>query len=143
MQKKISLSLVFFMILIVFTQVNLISGNEQEEKVENKIIVYYFHWNPRCMTCNKIEKQVEEALHKYYKKQMKQGIIEFKSVDTQKKENKHFEKDYNLYTKSVVISKVVAGKEVKNKTLQKVWELVHNTDSYYQYIKTNVDDFLK
>ena len=143
MKKKAGLRLFILMVIVVFSKVNLISGIEQEEIVENKVIVYYFYWNPRCMTCTKIEKQVEEALNKNYKKQMQQGIIEFRSIDTQKNENKHFEKDYNLYTKSVVLSKVVAGKEVKNITLLKVWELVHNKDSYYRYIKTNVDDFLK
>jgi acetone carboxylase gamma subunit len=47
-----------------------------------------------------------------------------------------------LYTKSVVLSLVKAGKEVKWKNLDKVWHLLRDKDKFYQYIKTKVQKFL-
>jgi len=50
--------------------------------------------------------------------------------------------DYQLYTKSVVLSLVKDGKEVKFKNLDKVWQLLRNKDKFYKYIKEETTNFL-
>ena len=51
-------------------------------------------------------------------------------------------KDYQLYTKSVVLSLVKDGKEQKYENLPKIWEYVGDTDTFYTYIKTETDEYL-
>ena len=47
-----------------------------------------------------------------------------------------------LYTKSVVLSLVKDGQEVKFKNLEQVWQLLRNKDKFYQYIKNETQGFL-
>ena len=107
-----------------------------------KVIVYYFHGNFRCYSCRFIEKNTELTLKKYFDDALKSGQLVFKAVNVDKKENKHFIKDYQLYTKSVVLSLVRDGKEMKFKNLEKVWQLLRNEDKFYKYIREETQGFL-
>ena len=44
--------------------------------------------------------------------------------------NYHFVKDYGLYTKSVIISEEIDGKEIRWKNLPKVWEYIGSEDKF-------------
>ena len=69
-------------------------------------------------------------------------LVPFYREKYEKKENKHFVNDYQLYTKSVVLSLVRDGKEMKFKNLEKVWQLLRNKDKFYKYIKEETQGFL-
>ncbi|MBU3933238.1 MAG: hypothetical protein KKH11_01030 [Candidatus Omnitrophica bacterium] len=61
----------------------------------------------------------------------------------EKKENQRFVKDYQLYTKSVVVSLVKNGEEVKFNNLEKVWHYLRNKEQFFNYIKDEVNNYLK
>lgn len=143
MSKITVISFILSFIFLFSTGQDLFPSNNSKKQSQDKLIVYYFYFNPRCMTCNKIEKQTKETLDKYYKDYLDKKSIIFKSIDYKKKENNHYESKYNLYTKSVVLSKVIKGKELKHKILPRVWELVHRPEAFYSYVKSNIDEFLK
>ena len=90
-----------------------------------------------------MEKYTDEALKAYFPNELKSGKIEWKVIDVEKPENSHFIKEYGLYTKSVIISKVKDGKELKWKNLDEIWMKVRDKDSYMAYIKEDVTDFMK
>ncbi|MGA1840240.1 MAG: nitrophenyl compound nitroreductase subunit ArsF family protein [bacterium] len=113
------------------------------EKGSNKVIVYYFHSNFRCYSCKLIEQYTREAIEKYFIEKMKSGILEFKPVNIDEKENKHFIKDYQLYTKSVVVSLIKGGKEQSFKNLEKVWQYLKNRDKFLNYIKEETEKIFK
>jgi hypothetical protein len=108
----------------------------------DKVIAYYFHTTLRCSSCHKIEQYTQGAIKEYFAKEIESGELEYKVINIEKKGNEHFFQDYKLYTKSVVLSLVKAGKEVKWKNLDKVWHLLRDKDKFYQYIKTKVQKFL-
>ncbi|MFC1479928.1 nitrophenyl compound nitroreductase subunit ArsF family protein [Candidatus Omnitrophota bacterium] len=116
---------------------------KSENISRNHIAVYYFHGNVRCMSCHKIENYTKETVEKYFNKQVQAGDILFKKVNVEKKGNAHFVEDYQLYTKSVVLSLVKDGKEVKHKNLTKVWEYLGNKTKFENYEKKEIKDFLK
>ncbi len=78
-----------------------------------------------------------------FAKELKHGRLEFRPVNVEETENKHFIQDYQLVTKSLVLSLVSDGKETKWKNLPDVWQLVSDRDKFFQYVKDEVEQFLK
>ncbi|MDD5137094.1 MAG: nitrophenyl compound nitroreductase subunit ArsF family protein [Candidatus Omnitrophica bacterium] len=109
----------------------------------NSVIVYYFHGNFRCVNCKTIEQNTKEAVEKYFRKELDAGTVVFKVVNVETKGNEHFTDEYKLYTKSVVLSLVKGGKEIKSDNLTKVWEYLRNKDAFHQYIRTEIEKYLK
>jgi thiol-disulfide isomerase/thioredoxin len=120
-----------------------LDANEKTSLQEQKVVVYYFFGNIRCETCHKLESYAQESLQNNFADEIKAGLIEWKPVNTDETQNRHFIKDYELVSKSIVLSNTLAGKEVSWKNLDKIWELVGNKDKYVEYIKVNVAEFLK
>ena len=106
------------------------------------INVYYFFTNFRCSRCYAFEKFTKEALERYFNPELRSEKIVFKPLNIDQKENEHFMKDYQLYTKAVVISMVNGDKEIKYKNLPKIWEYVGDKEKFYNYIKTETDQYL-
>ena len=44
---------------------------------------------------------------------------------------------------TVVLSKISDGKEIKHKSLEKVWELVESKEKFYSYIQNEINKFIK
>lgn len=152
MKKTLMLS-VFATLAIVSLYVFSNNANSQTAKVDSEIktgsmisdsslIVYYFHTNFRCVSCRNIEKYTKEALEKFFFDDIASGKIDFQVVNTEEPLNKHFVQDYQLYTKSVVLSKISDGKEVKFKNLDKVWNLLRNKNKFFEYIKEETNSFI-
>jgi hypothetical protein len=114
-----------------------------EETSGPKVIAYYFHGDLRCSNCYKIEKYSKEAIGKYFAKELASGELEYKTINIDEKLNEHFVKDYKLYTKSLIISKIKDGKEVEYKNLEKVWNYLDNKEAFYNYVKEEIAKFLE
>lgn len=115
-----------------------------EVKAQNsKVIAYYFHGTFRCTTCRTIEQYSHDAIQTYFAKELGNGSLEFKPVNVEEPGNKHFIQDYQLVTRSLVLSLVSDGKETKWKNLPDVWKLVRDKEKFYQYVKSQVEQFLK
>jgi len=108
-----------------------------EVKTGSKVIMYYFHGNIRCSNCHKIETYTKEAYSK-----IKSKNLELRIVNIDKPQNQHFVKDYGLYTKSVVLSKVSNGKQVKWQNLDKIWVLLGDKEKFENYITKEVKSYL-
>lgn len=104
----------------------------------NKIIVYYFHNSYRCPTCHMLETLAKSEVETSFADAIKSGKLEWKTVNVDDKGNEHFNDDYKLYTKSVIISTVKDGKELSWKNLDKIWQLVHEEEKYRKYIRDEV-----
>jgi len=111
---------------------------------EAKVIVYYFHGMARCTTCKTIEKYSREAVEHYFQNELKNGKLVFRTINVEEAENHHYIQDYQLFSKSLVISLVKQDKkEVTWKNLADVWKLVGDKDKFFQYVKDEVEKFLK
>ena len=109
----------------------------------SKVVAYYFHGTFRCTTCQTIEKYSKEAIEHYFANELKNGTLEFKSLNVEEAENRHYVQDYQLFSRSLVISLVKQDKEVTWKNLTDVWKLVRDKDKFFQYVKDEVEKFLK
>jgi len=119
-----------------------VSIDNPAEAKGHKVIVYYFHGKNRCATCRKIEQLTREAVEEFFSSETNSGLIKLQVVNVDEAENRHFSKDYQLFTKSVVVSDMVNGKEKQWKNLQKIWELVHNEEAFKEYIRNEIKAYL-
>src|SRR5512139_2969587 len=67
------------------------------------IRVYYFHGTTRCATCKTIEAYAHETVASAFAPDLKAGSLEWRTVNVDESANRHFVRDYQLYTRSVVI----------------------------------------
>jgi hypothetical protein len=115
-----------------------------EVKSQNsKVIAYYFHGTFRCSTCQTIEKYSHDAIYQYFPKELSTGKLEFKAVNVEEGETRHYIKDYKLFSKSLIIALYKDDKEVKWKNLKEVWIHAGDKEKFYQYVKDEVEGFLK
>jgi len=120
-----------------------LSANEDQTESQAKVVTYYFHTTYRCVSCKKIEAYSKEAIESGFADQLENGTLTFQSVNIDEDENKHFIKDYQLYTKSLVICNMDDGKQVEWKNLAKVWELIRDKDAFIKYVQDEINVYLK
>ena len=116
---------------------------EQPEEISDKVIVYYFHGTRRCSNCIKFEDYSKEAIDSGFAAELANGTLEWRPFNTDESENKHYVNDYQLYTKSVVLSKVVDGKEAEWKNLDKIWKLVASKEKFIEYVQEEIKAYQK
>ncbi len=107
------------------------------------VVAYYFHGTFRCPTCHKLEQYSKEAIETNFKDALASSKLEFKVVNVEDKGNEHYGNDYQLYTKSLILSLVKDGKQIKWINLDKIWEYVSNKQRFIDYVKSGVADLLK
>lgn len=109
----------------------------------NQVVVYYFHGTFRCPTCYNMEKYSKEAIETNFKGALSSGKLEFKAVNVEEKGNEHYTNDYKLYTKSLILSLVKDGKEIRHKNLEKIWEYAYNRQKFIEYVTEELNGFMK
>jgi len=68
-----------------------------------KLIVYYFHGNVRCYSCNQIEALTKEAIETGFQHELASGQLELQILNVQKPANEHFIKDYQITNQTVIL----------------------------------------
>jgi len=115
---------------------------EKQAEVSDKVIAYYFHGTRRCASCRKIEAYSVEAVTTGFVDDLKGGTLEWQVINIDEDANKHYIKEYQLYTKSVILSHVKDGKEVAWKNLDKVWTLLGNKQDFVDYVQAETRTFM-
>jgi hypothetical protein len=135
------------LIVILLAAVAVISASFSvfagENRSSGKVIVYYFHGNFRCMNCRNFEQYSREAIEMNFKDELASGKLEFRVVNVEDRGNEHYGRDYQLYTKSLILSLVKEGKEVKWENLERIWEHVGSKDKFLAYVTTGISVMLK
>jgi hypothetical protein len=108
-----------------------------------KIVAYYFHGTKRCPTCTKIEKYSRTAIDSFFVQPLKDGKLEFVTMNYDEPQNEHVWNDYKLAAQSLVLVHYKDGVQQKWENLSQIWELVGDEDQFYTYVKDGVDRFLK
>ena len=138
MVKKLLTSLLILLALSVIGFNFVCASAKAEVKKEDGLIVYYFYAKPRCVSCQKIENYTKEAVES-----LNNSAVELKTVNLDDPENKHYYKDYGLYTKSVVLSKIKNGKEIEYKNLDKIWMKLGNEKEFKQYVTDEINKIME
>jgi hypothetical protein len=144
---KRNLKLVFLLVAAASVVLSTLSLFAQSKAAapkagQRKVIAYYFHTNTRCSTCIKIEEYSHEAIEKGFPDELKNGALEMRVVNYENAENRHFIQDYKLVSKSLVLVKMVNGKQTKPTNLRLVWQLTGHKDAFLNYVRKEVRGYL-
>jgi hypothetical protein len=108
-----------------------------------KVIAYYFHTTFRCSSCRKIEAYSHEAIESGFAKELKDGTLEWRVINVEESDNRHFVDDYRLFTKSLILVRLNEGKQKEWKNLMKVWQLLGNKDAFLRYVQDELRSYLE
>jgi hypothetical protein len=109
----------------------------------HKVVAIYFHGDVRCFTCRKVEDYAKEAVEEGFGNQIATGEVEFRAVNVDRPENRHFIQDYQLTNKSVVVVDEVGSAVTRWVKLDQVWALVGNRDAYLVYVQDAVRAYVE
>ncbi len=104
-------------------------------------IVCYFMNNQRCTSCYRIQTYAMEAVETNFADDLDGKRLIWEVFNVDEPENRHFIKDFGLYTKSVVLVKIRDGKQVEYKNLDMVWSLLGEEEAFKEYIAREVRQF--
>lgn len=107
-----------------------------------RVVAYYFHLTARCTTCRSIESYSREVIEQRFARDIAKGRLEYKMVNVQLPENRHFIKDYQLFTKSLVLVRFENGRQIEYKVLNDTWELVGDKQAMQSYVEREVRGYL-
>lgn len=117
-------------------------ASEPPKKADDaNYVVYYMTSSVRCASCYKIENWTKEAVNKYFANDVKSGKMKFEMINIEEPEHEHYIEHYELFTKSVIVSKKVDGKEVSWKNLARVWNLLNDQNEFMTYIRDEIMGF--
>jgi hypothetical protein len=108
-----------------------------------RIVATYFHGNVRCTTCRKVESYAREAVEEGFATEIEAGTVEFRTVNVEEPQNRHFVRDYQLMTRSVVVTEEVDGVVEQWTRLDQVWSFVGHRPTYLNYVQDAVRGYLE
>jgi len=115
---------------------------KQSPKTNEKLMVYYFRNNKRCPSCFRIETFSHAAVDEGFSAEAKNGRMEWKMVNIEEPGNEFYADKYQIYTKTVILSSLKDGKELKWKNLDKIWDLLGDEKVFKDYVQQGIRDFL-
>ena len=98
----------------------------------NRLVAYYFHGNARCPTCLKIEQLCRENLA---------SRLEFQTVNLDETAHRHFVKDFQLDSRTLVLAQYRDGHPARWKQLNEVWTLAHDEPAFGAYVVHELEQF--
>ncbi len=148
---KSLLSTLFVLAVAVFASTGASSGKDRAESPaaspvqadETKVIAYYFHLTARCVTCRAIEAYSREVIEQRFGGDIASGRLQFKLVNVQFKENRHFVKDFELVGQGLVLVEMRGGRPGRWVNLPKIWDLFNDEPAFRAYVRSEAAAFLK
>ena len=109
----------------------------------NQVVMTYFRSGIRCVSCKKIEALTTETAQKDFAAELASGKLLFRVIDVDEPANNHYTKDYQLSTKSVIISLHADGKETSWTNMEKIWDLLDTPEAFPAYLAEPIRKHLK
>ncbi len=103
-----------------------------------QLVVYYFSEGKECTTCEQIPLLARTALEAHFAKELESGAIVWSAIDVDDARNAHYIDEYGIYTKSIVLSRIEDGKQIRWKNLDRVWDLVYDKPAFIEYVQQEV-----
>jgi hypothetical protein len=123
----------------------LLPSSTLSAEAQREIVAYYFHTSIRCRTCLLIEERTEDILRYEFADLFKSGDMQWRAVNVQLPENRHFLADLYVSPKSLVLVEYRDGSPLKRTILPKVWQLVYEDDPnlFDRYVADTTRTFME
>ena len=108
----------------------------------DQVVMTYFISGTRCESCKKIEALTKETAEKDFADALASGKLVFRVIDTGEPGYQHFAKDYQLTSKTVILSHRKDGKETEWADMAKVWDLLDDAPGFHSYLRVQIRKYL-
>jgi len=98
------------------------------------IQVTYFSSDVRCATCMRIERLTRATVEKNFAPEIASGLIVLQTINLDGPGNEHFVQDYQLISKTVIVSDRANGQEAGWENLQEVWAKQKDEPAFEAYV---------
>jgi len=103
---------------MVWALINVLGSSAEAQKSTRpagttKLKVYYFHPDERCPIDQSVELNTKTVMETNFKKQVKEGTIDFRIINTDDKANAKLVAGFDINAQAIYIVKVMKGKEIK------------------------------
>jgi hypothetical protein len=112
------------------------------ETASDGLVVYYFHSNTRCPTCESIESQAHEAVQADFAPQLASGAVTWKILNYEQPASAELAKKFEIQMPVVVLAKMKAGQLENWKRLDEVWALVGDKPAFAKYVREQITQML-
>jgi hypothetical protein len=112
------------------------------ETATDGLVVYYFHGNTRCPTCESIESQAHETVQTDFNPQLKCGAVTWKILNYEQPANAQLAKKFEVQMPVVVLAKMKAGQVENWKRLDEVWALVGDKPAFAKHVSEEIRQML-
>jgi len=108
-----------------------------------RYVVFYFHGKFRCPTCLKIERLAAEAVRDAYADYLEQGTVQWRAVDIDRPEHRHYSDEFRLETSTLAVARMDGDRVLAYAKLERVWELVDGDETEFaRYVQDAIDRFM-
>ncbi|HSP44116.1 MAG TPA: nitrophenyl compound nitroreductase subunit ArsF family protein [Luteolibacter sp.] len=107
-----------------------------------QVVMTYFLLGKRCTTCRILEAFTKATAEQDFADELASHRLVFRVIDTEQPAHRHYLKDYQLTTKTVIISRRLDGKETEWKDMEKVWDLVDEETAFRAYLGEQIREYL-
>jgi thioredoxin 1 len=108
-----------------------------------RVLAYYFHGTLRCDSCLAIEAQARDVISSSFAEAMSSGALEWRAVDYDLDENRHYAEDFDLAHSSLVLIRVDGEMVLRWEVLEGVWDHLEDAASFASYVRNETSAFLE
>lgn len=102
------------------------------------IIVTYFSSDIRCASCVRLEDWSRKAVENNFAQEIRDGKVVFRVINLNGEGNLAYARHYELVSKTVIVSEIANGKEIRWENLQQVWTKLRDPEGFETYIAESV-----
>ncbi len=106
---------------------------------DDGVVVVNFHTATRCEACRQIGTEAEKVVETSNGDGLKSGRMQWRVINYEAPENKHFIQEYGLTTSTIVVTRREGGRDVEWQRLDGVWEHVFDGPAMRGYLKEQID----
>jgi len=117
--------------------------SEEPNAAISQVMAYYFHNTIRCVSCLEIEKIARGAIEEKFANELESGRVQWRLVNMELDENKHFITDYDLTAPSLVYSRIEKERQVMWQKLDQVWDLLDDPGVLGRYVQSELSKCLR
>jgi hypothetical protein len=108
------------------------------ESLREGLIVYYFHGNIRCPTCEAIEGQALAAVQAHFDAELTSGVMAWQTLNYEESSASELARKFGIQMPVVVLARMTGGEIADWKRLDEVWGLVGDKPAFTEFVREEI-----
>lgn len=117
-------------------------GTKNRPSPEERLVVYYFHGNVRCPTCEAIEAQSLAVVENDFAEELESGELAWKVLNYEDPASAELAAEFDVHMANVVLVRMSGEKQLNWRRLDKVWALVGDKPEFAKFVRDEIGEML-